>query len=164
MSNDIKDTVTNCQICADFQACNSRQPLQTHKIPDHPWSRVAADLFSLHSKNYIVLVDYHSNFLEVSELLDTSASSVIQFLREQFSRHSIPDCLVTDNDSQIVSQEFIQFATNWEFKHVTSSPCYPKSDGKAQSVVKVALVGSPRLSQHPHRRDEFQSCSETNVS
>lgn len=138
MSNDIKESVTNCQICADFQARNPRQPLQIHEIPDRPWSRVAADLFSLHGESYIVLVDYYPNFLEVSELPDTSASLVIQFLREQFSRHGIPDILVTDNVSQIVSQEFIQFATDWEFNHVTSSPRYPKSNGKAESAVKVA--------------------------
>lgn len=138
MSNDIKESVTNCQICADFQARNPRQPLQIHEIPGRPWSRVAADLFSLHGESYIVLVDYYPNFLEVSELPDTSASLVIQFLREQFSRHGIPDILVTDNVSQIVSQEFIQFATDWEFNHVTSSPRYPKSNGKAESAVKVA--------------------------
>ena len=45
---------------------------------------------------------------------------------------------MTDNGSQIVSQEFTQFATDWEFKHVTSSPRYPKSNGKAESAVKVA--------------------------
>lgn len=91
MSNEIKESVANSQICADFQARNPRQPQQTHEIPDRPWSRVAADLFSLHSKNYIVLVDYYSNFLKVSELPDTSACSVILFLKEQFSRHGIPD-------------------------------------------------------------------------
>ena len=45
---------------------------------------------------------------------------------------------MADNGSQIVSQEFIQFFTDREFKHVTSSPRYPKSNGKAESAVKVA--------------------------
>jgi len=27
---------------------------------------------------------------------------------------------------------------DWEFKHVTSSPCHPKSNGRAESAVKVA--------------------------
>ena len=137
MSSQIKETVSKCQICADFQAHNPRQPLQTHEIPARPWSRVAADLFSLQSKNYIVLVDYYSDFIEVSELPDTTSSSVIQFFKEQFSCHGIPDCLMTDNGSQIESQEFTQFTTDWEFKHVTSSSRYPKSNGKAESAVKI---------------------------
>ena len=45
---------------------------------------------------------------------------------------------MTDNSSQMVSQEFIQFTMDWAFKHVTSSYRYPKSNGKAESVVKVA--------------------------
>ena len=31
----------------------------------------------------------------------------------------------------------MQFATDWEFKHVTSSPRYPRSNGKAESAVKI---------------------------
>ena len=104
---------------------NSKHVIQDnpyrHEIPERPWSRVAADLFILHGESYIALMDYFSDFIEVAELPDTTSSSVIQFLKEQYSRHCIPDCLVTDNGSQIVSQEFMQFATDWEFKHVTSS-------------------------------------------
>ena len=85
-------------------------------------------------------MDYYSDFIEVRELPDTTSSSVIQFFKEQFSRHGIPDCLImTDNGSQIVSQEFTQFTTDWEFKHVTSSPRYPKSNGKAESAVKIVM-------------------------
>ena len=137
MNSQIKEIVSNCHVCAEFQARNPRQPLQTHEIPERPWSRVAADLFILHGKSYIALVDYFSDFIQVAELPDTTSSSVIQFLKEQYSPHGIPDCLVTDNGSQIVSQEFMQFATDWEFKHVTSSPRYPRSNGKAESAVKI---------------------------
>ncbi|KAK3708090.1 hypothetical protein QZH41_006919 [Actinostola sp. cb2023] len=62
---------------------------------------------------------------------------MIQFLKEQFSRHGIPDCIVTDNAPQLVSHEFHQFSVDWEFEHVSSSPLYPKSNGKAESSVKV---------------------------
>ena len=110
---------------------------QTVGSVQRPWSIVAADLLTLHSKNYIVLVDFYSDFIEVSQLSDTTSGTVIQFFREQFSRHGIPDCLMTDNGSQIVSHEFTQFATDWEFKHVTSSPRYPKSNRKAEAAVKV---------------------------
>ena len=83
MGNQIKEVVTNCQICAEFQARNPKQPLQTHEIPNRPWSRVAADLFSIHGKNYITVVDYYSDFVEVSELPDITASAVIEFFKEQ---------------------------------------------------------------------------------
>jgi len=123
--------------CAEFQASNPQQPLQTHKIPDRPWSRLAADLFTLQSKDYIVLVDYYSDFIEVSPLRETTSAAIIKFMRVQFSRHGIPDVLVTDNGPQFASKEFAEFVKQWEFLHVTSSPYHPKSNGKAESAVKV---------------------------
>ena len=110
--------------------------MQSHEIPDRPWSRLGTDLFTLHNKDYIVLVDYYSDYVEVSRLKDTTSAALIKFLKEQFSRHGIPDVLVSDNGPQYVSNEFAEFAKVWEFKHVTSSPYHPKSNGKAESAVK----------------------------
>lgn len=137
MSAQIKELIQNCNICAEYQAKNPRQPMQTHDIPDRPWSRVNTDLFKFLDKDYIVLVDSYSDFPEVGELEDTTTEPVVQFLKEQFSRHGIPDKLVSDNGSQFVSQEFSQFAREWEFEHSTSSPHHPRGNGKAESAVKV---------------------------
>ena len=41
------------------------------------------------------------------------------------------------NGLQYLSEEFSSFAQQWEFTHKTSSPRYPKSNGKAESVVKT---------------------------
>ena len=112
--------------------------MQTQKIPDRPWSRLSADIFALKGKQYISLVDHYSDFIEVGELPDTTSETIIQFFKQQFSRHGIPDCVVTDNAPQFVSRDIHEFSVDWEFEHVTSSPIYPKSNGKAESSVKVA--------------------------
>ena len=138
MCKDIEESVTKCEVCAQFQTKNVKEPMQSQEIPDRPWSRVSSDLFSLNSKDYIVLVDHYSDFIEVAELRDSTSAAIIQFLKEQFSRHGIPDVLVSDNGSQYTSQEFTMFSRKWEFKHVTSSPTYPKSNGKSEAAVKVA--------------------------
>ena len=137
MNSEIKEAVIKCSVCAEYQAKNPKQPMQTHSIPDRPWSKVGTDLFSLHSNDYIVLVDYYSDFIEVSQLDDTTTATVCDFLKEQFSRHGIPDTLVSDNGSQFTSREFTEFSKEWEFKHVTSSPYHPRSNGKAESAVKI---------------------------
>lgn len=71
--------------------------------------------------------------------------------------------MVTDNGPQFASREFAEFAKQWEFLHVTSSPYHPKSNGKAESAVKVVknlfkkaqkerpLANSARLQKYPHR-------------
>ena len=91
MNSNIKEAITKCQVCAEFQVSNPQQPLQTHQIPDRPWSRLAADLFTLQSKEYIVLVDHYSDYVEVSPLRETTSAAIIKFMRVQFSRHGIPD-------------------------------------------------------------------------
>ena len=138
MQHDVRKTVLTCQVCAEFQPNNPSMPMQSHEIPDRPWSRVATDLFSLKSKDYIVLVDYYSDYIEVSPLTDTTSSSIVKFLKVQFSRHGIPDVLVSDNGPQYISNEFAQFANEWEFRHLSSSPHHQKANGKAESAVKIA--------------------------
>ena len=78
------------------------------------------------------------SYIEVAELKDLTSAAIIQFLKEQFSRHGIPDVMVSNNGLQYVSKNFTNFSRKWEFKHVTSSPTHPKSNGKSESAVKVA--------------------------
>ena len=115
MSKGIQQAAEKCEVCAEFQNNNSKQPMQ-YEIPGRPWSRVSSDLFTLNSRDYIVLFNSYSDFIEVGELQSTNSSDIIRFLREQFSRHKIPNILVTDNDPQFSSSEFTTFSSTWEFK------------------------------------------------
>ena len=78
----IKALVERCTVCAEFQAENASLPMQSHQIPDRPWSKVATDLFTVNGNNYITIVDYFSDFVEVSELEDTTTHAVIQVLKD----------------------------------------------------------------------------------
>lgn len=80
MNNDIEEAVTKCETCVKFQARNVTQPQQRHPLPDRPWSRVSSYLFTLNSKEHIVLLDNYYHFIEVGELKGTTAAHIIQFL------------------------------------------------------------------------------------
>ena len=54
-----------------------------------------------------------------------------------FSRFGIPDTIVSDNGPQFSSDEFATFCQKWSIEHVTSSPHYPQSNGKAENAVKT---------------------------
>ena len=45
---------------------------------------------------------------------------------------------MSDNGSQFSSHEFQEFSRQWNFKHNTSSPKYPQSNGKVEAAVKSA--------------------------
>ena len=84
------------------------------------------------------MCDYFSNYIEVERLTTTTSQSVAQVLSSLFARHGVPDVLVSDNGPQFVSAEFASFAKKWKFDHVTSSPHYAQSNGKAENAVKTA--------------------------
>ena len=60
-------------------------------------------------KQFIVLVDAHSKWLEVSVVSSCSSQQAIKFLRHVFSTHGLPEVLVSDNGSAFVSEEFQMF-------------------------------------------------------
>ena len=75
---------------------------------------------------------------ELDVLRRTTASAVIRGLKAQLVRHGIPDVMVTDNGPQFSSEMFRDFDKEWSFKHETSSPGYPQSNGEAENAVKTA--------------------------
>ena len=94
-------------------------------------------MFTLQNKGYVFLGDYYSDFEEVQEIGDTTSPTITHFLKEQFSRHGIPEVFVLDRDPQLTSHQFRRFAEELELKLVTSSPNHHKSNGKVESAVKV---------------------------
>ena len=85
MTGDVRKQVSQCSICAELQSQNPKEPMQGPQIPDRPWSRVAADQFRLHGKDYVVIVDFYSDFIEVEMLEENTSRAVIEFLKEQLA-------------------------------------------------------------------------------
>ena len=140
MTTELKEYISKCDICLAHRAAPSapsKEPLQQHPIVARPWSKVGADLCDLQGRTLLVVCDYFSNFIEVENIPKANTQGVSKALKVLFSRYGIPDELITDNGPQFSSEEFSTFARGWGFKHVTSSPRYPQSNGKAENAVKT---------------------------
>ena len=134
----MRELIQQCEVCCKFHPAQPQEPLKPHPIPSHPWESVAVDPFSLDGNNFMVTVDYHSGYWEIDQLMSTVSETVIRCLKRHFARYGIPSRVLTDNGPQFSAGGFKQFATNWGFEHVTSSPRFPQSNGKAESAVKTA--------------------------
>ena len=132
----IKDFVSQCPECCRDTVL-SKEPLLTTQLPDYPWQKAGTDLFMLNGATYLLVVDYYSRFPEVVQLQSTTSQSVINALKAIFARYGIPEILLSDNGPQYSSTEFSEFAANYGFVHVTSSPHYPQSNGLAERAVKT---------------------------
>ena len=91
-----------------------KEPLIPFSLPEHPWQKVASNLFHLSGDNYS----------EVTKLQSTTSRMIINSLR-------------SDNGPQFTSNEFKEFAKEYQFTHTTSSPHYPPSNGEVERTVKT---------------------------
>ena len=130
--------VASCPICTPTRNPNPRELMKPHVIPDRPWQKVGTDLFTVDNKQYLVTVDSYSRYFEVDELTSTTSNAIIRKLSTHFARHGISEVATSDNVPQFAAEEFARFAQTWHFKHVTSSPGYPQSNGLAEKQYKLS--------------------------
>lgn len=138
MSKDIESETTSCSVCNSTKPHQQKEPLKLQPIPDLPWSTVATDMFEWNGQHYLVLVDSYSGWFEIDLLRDMTSATVITKLKRHFSVHGCPHRLLSDNAAQYTSQRFKDFASAWDFVHVTSSPEFPQSNGLAERAVRSA--------------------------
>ena len=138
LNQELKEHISRCATCETYSAKQRKEPLISHEIPTRAWAKVSCDLFELDKKTYLVTVDYYSCFFEVDHLQVSTSQAVIKKLKPHFARYGIPDTLVSDNGPQFISKEFQEFSEKFQFHHVTTSPYYHQSNGKADSAAKQA--------------------------
>ena len=147
LGRDLKDMIDNCRVCREHRPAQRKEPLKPTPLPDRPWQKLGADLCTVDSKDYLVVVDYYSRWLEVLPLKTTTANVVIRNLKHIFATHGIPEVLYSDNGPQFQCKETRDFATTYDFITDTSSPGFPQANGEAESAVKIAkkLINQPDL-------------------
>ena len=138
MNGEITNMVSQCAACNEYLSQQQKEPMMTPAIPTRPWQVVAQDLFIINRENFLITVDYFSDYWELDQLPDTLSSTVIAKTKEHFGRYGIPETVISDNGPQFRSHEYTTFAKDWDFTHVTSSPYHSQSNGKAESAVKIA--------------------------
>ena len=153
INKEITDIVSNCRTCIDHRNTLQPEPLISHEIPDSLWVKIGVDLFSLYKKEYVIVVDYNSKFVEIAHLKNEGAPCVIKNVKKILSRHGIPKDVFSDNGPQFTSRDFKNFSRNWDFDHDSSSPEYPKSNGFVErhiQTVKKMLKKANESDQDPY--------------
>ena len=105
-------------------------------MPELPWQKVGTELFQWKINQYLLIVDYYSRYIEISKLSSgTTADDIINHTKSIFARHGIPEVVYSDNGPQFRSEAYKQFAAEYQFTHVTSSPYFPQSNREAERAV-----------------------------
>ncbi|UYV63592.1 K02A2.6-like, partial [Cordylochernes scorpioides] len=139
IGQEIQDMVKTCEKCIENQPLK-HEPLIPNDFPERPWQRVGMDIFHYEGSEYLVVVDYFSRFIEVVRLTKLSSEAVVDHCKAIFARHGIPDIVISDNGPQFrpsTTSAFTKFASEVGFRHITSSPKHPQSNGQAEAAVKI---------------------------
>jgi transposase InsO family protein len=98
-----------------------------------------------------VVTDYYLRYPELAAFDKLNSCAVIRHCKAIFARHVVPKTVVSDNGPQfqpLKTFEFSQFARDYGFSHVTSSPKYPQSNGFAEAAMKRVKLRMKK-SKHP---------------
>ena len=139
INKDIEQLVEACATCQRHRPQEPRQPLKPTPPPEQPWQQLGADFMTYDGSEYLVIVDYYSKMPIVRKMPTSQCNSAktITVLKELFAEHGIPEEIRSDNGPQFASHLFAEFTKDWNIKHSTSSPRNPRSNGQAESAVKI---------------------------
>ena len=133
ISADIYERVSSCRECLERQPSQKKEPLLPSTPPERPFQHIGVDICEVKGDYYLVSTDYYSRYIDIAHLPRLTAHAVISKIKNCFAHHGIPETVVSDNGTQFTSAEFQQFAASWNFRHITSSPHFPQSNGQAES-------------------------------
>ena len=136
LCEELKDLVTDCTTCLKFSAqkptCLSNRQYTGNEITVHPWSKLASDIFYFEGDNYLLIVDYKSQFPIISKLSSMTSKAIAHCMQAIFAKYGWLDTLVTDNRPCYTSKEFQML-----MQSITISPHYPQSNVLAENFVRI---------------------------
>ncbi len=137
ITKEIKELVEKCSTCQRTQRAKTKEPLLQKVLPDYPFQLVSTDMFMFKGKDYIIIADHYSGFMDFQEVKSTTSAAVILQFKKWFAIHGIPETLESDGGPQFALNEFKMFALRWQFNHRISSPHYARSNGFAERNVQT---------------------------
>ena len=88
-------------------------------------------------KTYLLVVDAHSKWPEITEMSSTTTYKTIAELRKMFAAYGLPTQLVSDNGPQFTAEEFKNFLQANGIKHIKCAPYHPTSNGAVEHLVQT---------------------------
>lgn len=78
MSSDIDRMAENCEACNCFAIrMNWKEPLLSHETPTLPWEKIEMDIFHYKNSNFLLVIDYYSQFMELVQFESHTADRII---------------------------------------------------------------------------------------
>ena len=137
----LKLVTLHCTIKAHSSAEEPAQQQETllpHEIPSRPLEVVGTDMFFFNDADWLIIADYYSKFPIVRKMPRPCLStSVVSVTKHIFSETGVPSLVVSDNGPHFASACYADLSKKMSFRHVTSSPKYPRSNGFVERQIQT---------------------------
>ena len=100
-----------------------------------PMEILGMDLVQFRRQYALVTVGYYSGFLTYDTLDNETTEAVTAALNNIFRKFGLPEKIISDNGPCFSSNDFRCFCDQLDIGHVTSSPHYHQSNGRAERAV-----------------------------
>ena len=138
LSHEIADLVAGCEHCLTYRNSQRHEPLIPSILPERPWQHIGMDFLTFQSKDYLVMMDYYSRYVELSHMPSTTSRATVEKSKNIFARWGVPERITSDNGPQFSGGVFEEFAEKYKIELTPSSPGFPQSNGQAESGVQIA--------------------------
>ena len=138
ISRDIDDMTRSCTVCQEFHPKQSKETLIPTEVPPRAWHTVGTDIFLFDDDEYLIIADYYSKYPFVRKLPrgQSNSKTVVNLTKQIFSEQGVPQVVRSDNGPHFQGQ-YPVFAKDYGFRHITSSPHYPRSNGFVERQIKT---------------------------
>lgn len=139
MDNEVENVTRGCSACQQELPSQPQEPLMRRADPTRPFEMISMDFADHGGAKFLVTVDHYSGWQFVHEMGNHAITEkLITATRDIFCNVGVACILYSDNGPQFKAKAFQEFLRQWGVRHVTSSPEYPQSNGRAEAAVKTA--------------------------
>ena len=94
-------------------------------------------MFTLHNKNYLCIVDYHSKFPVFKQMEDLSADSLIVTCQIIFAEFGLPKKIMLDSGGNFILDKFKTFCRSLNIEQAFLSSYHHQSNGQIGACIKL---------------------------
>lgn len=154
IDRDIEHLCQNCEVCARHKGTPDRPRVHHWEYPAAPWERIHMDYASYGGRNYLLIVDAFSKWVECFITTSMTATTVKTVLLSLFARYGTPSILISDNQTSFVGVELQGFLRDRNIRHVTSPQFHAATNGQVERYCATLKQGLRCLSREPGTADE----------
>lgn len=149
IDDDIEHLCRNCPACAQHKGTPVRPRVHHWEYPSGPWERVHMDYASYGGRNYLLIVDAYSKWVECFITSNMTADTVRTVLMTLFARFGTPNIMVSDNQTSFVGITLQEFFQERGVRHITSPPFHAASNGQVERYVSTLKQSLRCLAKEP---------------